>query len=75
MDNMSNFGNINYKAELELKVFLLEMENFELGAQLIDKMLIIKQLKTNSKCNLFTTDASTTTNPITTPSKTNYNII
>ena len=43
MDNMSNFGNINYIAELELKVFLLEMENFELGAQLIDKMLIIKQ--------------------------------
>ena len=37
----SNFGNINYKTELELKIFLLERENFELRGQLIDKMLII----------------------------------
>ena len=42
MDNMSNFGNTNYKTELQLKVSLLEMKNFELGDQLIDKMLIIK---------------------------------
>ena len=27
---MSNFGNINYKTELEMKVSLLEKENFEL---------------------------------------------
>ena len=27
---MSNFGNINYKTELEMKVSLLEWENFEL---------------------------------------------
>ena len=51
---MSNFGNINYKTELELKVSLLEKENFELKGQLIDKMLIIKQLKTNSKSYSFT---------------------
>ena len=31
MDNvMSNFGNINYKAELEMEVSLLEKENYEL---------------------------------------------
>ena len=42
MDNMYNFGNTNYKTELQLKVSLLEMKNFELGDQLIDKMLIIK---------------------------------
>ena len=42
MDNMSNFGNTNYKTELQLKVSLLEMKNFELGDQLIDKMLMIK---------------------------------
>ena len=30
MDNvMSNFGNINYKAELEMKASLLEKENYE----------------------------------------------
>ena len=50
---MSNFGNINYKTELEMKVSLLEKENFELRGQLIDKLLIIKQLKTGSKSNLF----------------------
>ena len=33
-------------------------------------MLIIKHLKTNSKGNPFTTDASTTTNTITTPAQT-----
>ena len=48
---MSNFGNINYKTELEMKVSLLENENFELRGQLIDKLLIIKQLKTDSKRN------------------------
>ena len=67
---MSNFGNINYKAELELKVSLLEKENFEL----INKMLIIKQLKTNSKSYPFTTDDSTMTNTIITPAQTYYNI-
>ena len=43
---MSDFGNINYKTELEVKVYLLEKENFEIRGQLIDKVLIIKQLKT-----------------------------
>ena len=50
---MSNFGNINYKTELEMKVSLFEKENFELRGQLIAKLLIIKQLKTGSKSNLF----------------------
>ena len=36
-----------------MKVSLLEKENFELRGQLIDKLLIIKQLKTDSKSNLF----------------------
>ena len=71
---MSNFGNINYKAELEVKVALLEKEDFELRDQLIDKVLIIKQLKTNSKSNRFPADVSTTTNTITTPTQTNDKI-
>ena len=33
---MANFGNINYKTELEMKVSLLEKENFELRGQLIN---------------------------------------
>ena len=41
---MSNFGNNNYKTELEVKISLLEKENFELRGQLTDKLLIIKQL-------------------------------
>ena len=50
MDHLtSNFENINYKTELEVKVSLLEKENFELKGQLIDKLLIIKQLKTSQK--------------------------
>ena len=40
---MSNFGNINYKTELEVKVSLLEKENFELRGQLIAKLLLIKR--------------------------------
>ena len=71
---MSNFGNINYKIELEVKVSLLEKENFELRVQLIDHLLIIKQLECNSKSNPFNTDVSTTTNTITTPAQTNNNI-
>ena len=71
---MSNFGNINYKTELEMKVSLLEKENFELRGQLIDKLLIIKQLKTDSKSNPFLTNISTTTNTITKPVQTNDNI-
>ena len=71
---MPNFGNINYKTELEVKVSLLEKENFELRGQLIDKLLIIKQLKTNSKSDPFPTDVSTTTNTITTPAQTNDDI-
>ena len=67
---MSNFGNINYKTELEMKVSLLENENFELRGQLIDKLLIIKQLKTDSN----PTDISTTTNTITKSAQTNDNI-
>ena len=67
---MSNFGNINCKAELEMKASFLEKENFELRDQLIDKLLIIKQLKTD----LFPTDVSTTTNTITTPAQTNDKI-
>ena len=51
---MSNFGNINNKTELEMKVSLLEKENFELRDQLINKLLIIKELKTDSKSNQFT---------------------
>ena len=75
MDNvMSNFGNINYKTELEMKVSLLEKENFELRDQLTHKLLIIKQLKTDSKSNLFPTDVSTTTNTITKPAQTNDSI-
>ena len=57
-----------------MNVSLLERENFELRGQLIDKLLIIKQLKTNSKSNPFPTDISTTTNKITTPAQTNDNI-
>ena len=71
---ISNFGNINYKTELEMKVSLLEKENFELRGQLIDKLLIIKQLKTDSKSNPFLTNISTTTNTITKPVETNDNI-
>ena len=67
---MSNFGNINYKTELEMKVSLLENENFELRGQLIDKLLIIKQLKSDSKGNPFPTDISTTTNTISNQPKT-----
>ena len=68
--SLSNFENINYKTELELKVSLLEEENFELRGQITNKMLIIKQLKSNSKSYPITTDASTTTNTITTPART-----
>ena len=71
---MSNFGNINYKTELEMKVSLLKKENFELRGQLINKLLIIKQLKTDSKSNPLPTDISTTTNTITKPAQTNDNI-
>ena len=46
---MSNFGNNYNKTEIELKVSLLEKENVELRGQLIYKLLIMKQLKTNSK--------------------------
>ena len=75
MDHViSNFGNINYKTELEMKVSLLEKENFELRSKLIDKLLIIKQLKTESKSNQFPTDVSSTTNTITKPAQTNANI-
>ena len=38
---ISNFGNINYKTELEMKASLLEKENFELRGRLTDKLLII----------------------------------
>ena len=41
---MSDFENNNYKTELEMKVSLLEKENFELRGQITDKLLIIKQL-------------------------------
>ena len=61
---MPNFGNIYYKTELEMKVSSLEKENFELRGQLIDKVVIIKQLKTDSKSNPFPTEISTTTNTI-----------
>ena len=71
---MSNFGNIDHKTELEMKVSLLEKENFELGGQLIHKPLIIKQLKIDSKSNPFPTDISTTTNTTTKPTQTNDNI-
>ena len=71
---MYNFGNINYKTKLEVKVSLMERENFELKGQLIDKMLAIKQLKTNSKSNPLPPDVSTATNPITTPAQTRDNI-
>ena len=64
---MSNFGNINDETELEMKVSLLEKENFELRDQLINKLLIIKELKTDSKSNASPTDISTTTNTITKP--------
>ena len=40
-----------------MKVFLLEKERFELRGQLIENLLIIKQLKTTSKNNTFTTDS------------------
>ena len=71
---MSNFGNINYKTELEMKVSLLEKENCELRDQLIDKLLIIKQLKTNSISNLFPIDVSTAINMIYTAAQINDNI-
>ena len=71
---MANFGNINYKTELEMKVSLLEKENFELRDQLINKLLIIKQLKTDSKSNPSPTDISTTTDTIIKPAQTNDNI-
>ena len=71
---MSNFGNINYKTELEMKVALQEKENFELRAELIDKLLIIKQLATNSKSNPLPNDVSSTTNTITTPAQTIENL-
>ena len=64
---MSNFGNINHKTKLEMKDSLFEKENFELSGQLIDKLLIIKQLKTDSKSNPLPNDVSTTTNTITDP--------
>ena len=48
--------------------------NIGLRSQLIDKLLIIKQLKTDSKSNPFPTDISTTTNTITKPAQTNDNI-
>ena len=64
---MFNFGNINYKTELEVKASLMEKESFELRGRLIDNLVIIKQLRTNSKSNPFPTYVSTTTNPITTP--------
>ena len=57
-----------------MKVSVLEKENFELRIQLIDKLLIIKQLKTNSKSNPFPTDVSATTNTITPSAQTNDNI-
>ena len=71
---MSNFGNINYETELELKVSLLEKKNVQVRGHLIDKMMITKQLKTYSKSYPFTTDASTTTSTITTPAQTYDNI-
>ena len=71
---MSNFGNINREIELEMKVSLLEKENFELKGQLIDQLLIIKQFKTDPKINPFPTDISTTTNTITKPAQTSDNI-
>ena len=71
---MSNFGNINYETELELKVSLLEKKNVQVRGHLIDKMMITKQLKTYSKSYPFTTDASTTTSTITTPAETYDNI-
>ena len=52
------------------KASLLKKENFEVTDRLIDKILIIKQLETNSKNYPFTTDASTVTNTITTPAQT-----
>ena len=48
--------------------------NIGLRSQLIDKLLIIKQLKTDSKSNPFPTDVSTTTNTIITPAQTNDDI-
>ena len=57
-----------------MNVSLLERENFELRGQLIDKLLIIKQLKTDSKSNPFPTDISATTNTIPKSAQTNDNI-
>ena len=71
---MFNFGNIDYKTELELKVSLLEKEHFEQRDQVIAIILIIKQLRTTSKSYPFTTIASTTTNTITTPAQSYDNI-
>ena len=67
---MSNFGNINYKTELEMKVSLFEKENFELR----DQLLIIKQLKTGSKIICSPADISTATNTITKAAQTNDSI-
>ena len=50
----------------------MEKENFNLRGQPTKKLLIIKQLKTYSKSNLFPTVS--TTNTITTPAQTNDNI-
>ena len=57
-----------------MKVSLLEKENFEQRGQLNDKLLIVKQLKTNLKSNPFNTDASTTRNRITQLAQTHDNI-
>ena len=47
-----------------MKASLLEKKKFELRGQRIGELLIIKQLKANSKSNPFTTDASTPTNKV-----------
>ena len=57
-----------------MKVSSLEKENFELRGQLTNKLLIKKQLKADSKSNLFPNDISTTTNTITKPAQTNDDI-
>ena len=71
---MSNFGSIKYEAKLAVKVSLLETENFELRCQLVDKLLMIKQSKTQIQENLFPTNVSTTTNKVITSAQTNDNI-
>ena len=67
---ISNFENSNCKSELEVKMSLLEKQNFGLRVQLIDKMVI----KTNSKSYQFTTDAFRTRIKITTLVPTYNNI-